>query len=88
MMEDGKTTGLSQIISEPGSILEVHFWPERIKVVSSRRIGTSIEIYDVGVNTGQSYPRVLTENDLVKIKSIRLRRRDFSGGAEAFFPFI
>lgn len=70
---------------EGGSILEGPFWTEPIKVVSCKQIGTSIEVYGVGLNTGQFYPRILTVNDLAKIKFIELKGKDFSCDPEAFF---
>jgi len=75
----------TQSALKPESIIEGPFWPERIKVVSVKRIGTSLEICGVGLDTGQFYPRVLTESDLSKIKTVELRRKDFSGDSDAFF---
>jgi len=70
---------------EQGDIIEGPFWPERIKVISSREVGTSIEIYGVGLNTGRFYSCILTSSDLDKIKFIKLKERDFSCDPEAFF---
>ena len=70
---------------KPNSIVEGPFWPERIKVISFRQVGSSIEIYGVGLSTGKFYPRVLTENDVAKIKYVEAKRRDFSCDPEAFF---
>jgi superfamily II DNA or RNA helicase len=79
------STGSNQSLPRPESVLEGPFWPERIKVVSVKRIGTSMEICGVGIDTGQFYPRVLTQNDLTKIRTVELSRKDFSGDAESFF---
>jgi superfamily II DNA or RNA helicase len=68
-----------------GSIIEGPFWPERIRIISCRSIGASIEIYGVGLDTGHFYPRILTEADFDKIRWVELKERDFSGDAEAFF---
>ena len=73
---------------KPGSIIEGPFWPERIKVISCREVGTSIEIYGVGLDTGHFYPRILTRADFNKIKMVELKERDFSGDAESFFLVI
>jgi hypothetical protein len=40
-----------------GNIIEGPFWPERIRVISFKEIGTSVEIYGVGLETGRFYPR-------------------------------
>jgi superfamily II DNA or RNA helicase len=74
-----------QTILKPESILEGPFWPERIKVISSRQIGTSVEISSIGLRSGLFYPRILTQTDLAKVKKVELKKKDFSGDADAFF---
>jgi hypothetical protein len=54
-----------------GNIIEGPFWPERIKVISCRRVGASVEIYGVGLDSGHFYPRILTLTDLDKIKWVK-----------------
>jgi SNF2 family DNA or RNA helicase len=71
-----------------GNIIEGPFWPERIRVISYRKIGASIEVYGVGLNTGRFYSRILTSSDLDKIKWVEAKKRDFSGDAESFFLVI
>jgi len=83
--EEKEKAAFSEPSIKPDSILEGPFWPERIKVVSVKRIGTSTEICGVGTNTGKFYPQIFTEKDLQKIKTVELRRKDFSGDADAFF---
>jgi len=83
MGEDEKS--VSQPLPESEGILEGPFWPERIKVISSKQIGTSVEIRGIGLKSERFYSRILTKSDLVKIKRVDLRRKDFSGDAEAFF---
>jgi len=68
-----------------GSLVEGPFWPERIRVMSCRKLGNSIEVYGVGVTSGQFYPRVLNESDFTKVRIVELKRRDFSCDAETFF---
>ena len=75
-MEDGNLKG---------NIIEGPFWPERIRVISFKEIGASVEIYGVGLETGRFYPRILTRSDLDRIKWVELKARDFSGDAESFF---
>jgi SNF2 family DNA or RNA helicase len=74
-----------QLLLKPESILEGPFWPERIRVISYKQIGTGIEIQGIGVKSERFYSRILRENDLAKIKRIDLKRKDFSGDAESFF---
>jgi len=73
---------------EPGSLLEGPFWPERVKVISSRAVGSRLEVMAVGVQSEHFYSRILTESDLAKVVRVELRRKDFSGDAESFFLSI
>jgi superfamily II DNA or RNA helicase len=68
-----------------GNIIEGPFWPERIRVISCKKVGASVEIYGVGLDSERFYPRILTEADLEKIKWVELKERDFTGDAESFF---
>ena len=72
----------------PDSILEGPFWPERVRVISSRKIGSKFEVSCVGLNSNKFYPNILTERDLAKIRRVDLGRKDFKGDAEAFFLCI
>ena len=73
---------------QPESILEGPFWPERVRVLSSKAIGANLEIRAIGVDSERFYSRILTESDLEKVQRIELRRKDFSGDAESFFLSI
>jgi hypothetical protein len=55
-------------ILREGNIIEGPFWPERIKVISYRNVGVSVEIYGVGLDSGRFYPCILTQSDLDKIR--------------------
>ena len=79
---------LEEKLIEPGSVLEGPFWPERVKVISYKRVGVGIEISCVGLESDRFYSRIFTESDLTKIKKVELRRKDFSGDAEAFLLFM
>ena len=68
-----------------GKVLEGPFWNERVRVVSVKKIGASMELQVVGLKTDTFYPRVLTESDLSKIRILDLKERDFSGDSERFF---
>jgi len=50
----------------PDSILEGPFWPERVRVISSRNIGSKVEVSCVGLNSNRFYSNILTEKDLAK----------------------
>jgi len=85
MTAEDKTTSLSETFLKPESILEGPFWPERIKVISCKQIGSGIEIQGIGVKSERFYSRILRKTDLEKVKRVDLREKDFSGDAEAFF---
>jgi len=80
--------GLEEKLIEPESVLEGPFWPEPVRVISSKRVGMGIEVSCVGLKSDRFYSRIFTESDLIKIKKIELGIRDFSSDAEAFFLFI
>jgi superfamily II DNA or RNA helicase len=77
-----------KITLEPEGILEGPFWPERIKVISFKQIGNSIEVHGIGIKSQRFYSNILKESDLARIRKIDLRKRDFSGDAEGFFLSI
>lgn len=85
MADDEKPTDSSLAFLKTESILEGPFWPERIKVISTRKIGSTVEIRGIGVKSERFFSRILTRSDLAKIRSVDLRRKDFSGDAESFF---
>jgi len=76
---------LSGEFPEPESILEGPFWPERVKVISSRAIGSNLEIRAIGLRTERFYSRIFTESDLSRVRRVEISRKDFTGNAEAFF---
>jgi superfamily II DNA or RNA helicase len=75
-------------ILREGNIIEGPFWPERIKVISYRNVGVSVEIYGVGLDSGRFYPCILTQSDLDKIRWVEIKVRDFAGCGECFFLVI
>jgi len=85
MTAEDKTASLSETSLKPESILEGPFWPERIKVISCKQIGTGIEVQGIGVKSERFYSRILRKSDLEKVKRVDLGKKDFSGDAEAFF---
>jgi superfamily II DNA or RNA helicase len=68
-----------------GEIIEGPFWPEKIKVVSWKRLGDLILINGVGLDSERLYRSVLSEDKLQNLKIIKLKERDFSTDAEIFF---
>jgi superfamily II DNA or RNA helicase len=75
-------------ILREGNTIEGPFWPERIKVISYRNVGVSVEIYGVGLDSGRFYPCILTQSDLDKIRWVEIKVRDFAGCGECFFLVI
>jgi len=57
----------SQTLLKPESVLEGPFWPERVKVISSRQIGTGIEVRAVGLKPPERfYSRILIQPDIYR----------------------
>ena len=53
---------------EIDTILTGPFWPEKVRVISSRQISHDMVKLDaVGVETGKYYPQVINGSDLDKI---------------------
>ena len=74
---------------EIDSILTGPFWPERVRVISSRQISHDMVKLDaVGVETGEYYPQVINGNDLDKINIEEETDLKFTADGEAFFLFI
>lgn len=69
----------------PDAVLEGDCWPEPVRVLQVRRLGDRIRIEAVGVETRQFYDRVLSSEDLARIRRTSQAARDFQGHAEAFF---
>ncbi|MCJ7761496.1 DEAD/DEAH box helicase, partial [Candidatus Bathyarchaeota archaeon] len=85
MKEEKNSKERIQEAPMPESILEGPFWPERIKVISSKQIGTGFEVQGIGLKSERFYSRILRPDDLAKIKRVELKQKDFSGDADAFF---
>jgi SNF2 family DNA or RNA helicase len=84
-----RASELQRLLPPQGTILEGPFWPERIRVISSRQIGNGVAISGVGLKTERYYAEIiLAEKDLEKVRKVDLRIKDFSGDAEAFFLFM
>jgi len=70
---------------KPGDVLEGDFWPESVRVLTVQSSGPRVRIEAVGLRTQQFFPRILSLEDLNKIRVSAQTGRDFSGRAEAFF---
>ncbi len=70
---------------KPGDVLEGDFWPESVRVLTVQSSGPRVRIEAVGLRTQQFFPRILSVEDLNKIRVSAQTGRDFSGRAEAFF---
>jgi len=68
MATEEKSTCLSETFLKPRSILGEPFWPERIKVVSVKRIVANLEICGLRAKNGQFCPRFLTQNYLLRVE--------------------
>ncbi len=70
---------------KPDDILEGDFWPEPVRVLTLRQVGSSTQIEAVGTKTQQFYSRILGAQDLARVRVIAETGRDFAGRGEAFF---
>ena len=70
---------------KPDDILEGDFWPEPVRVLTLRQVGSSTQIEAVGTKTRQFYPHILSAEDLARVRVIAETGRDFAGRGEAFF---
>lgn len=74
---------------EIDSILTGPFWPERVKVISSREISEGmIKLEAVGVQSDKYYGRIIRDEDISQIKIEEETNLSFSGDGEGFFLFI
>ena len=70
---------------KPGDVLEGDFWPESVRVLTVQSAGPRVRIEAVGLRTQQFFPRILSTEDLGKIRISAETGRDFSGRSEVFF---
>jgi hypothetical protein len=66
---------VGQTTPAPDSMLEGPFWPERIKVISCKRIGTNLEISGIGSRSEHFYSRILTREDLRKVRIVEVQKK-------------
>lgn len=73
----------------PDSILKGPFWPEKIRVIATRKIGDNkVKIEGVGLETNGFYDPILTQKELEKIEITESRRFSFAGDSEALFLYL
>ena len=71
------------------SILKGPFWPEPVRVISSRLIDDNlIKLDAVGIDTQKFYSQVINDDDFSKISIEEENDLKFDGDAEKFFLFV
>ncbi len=70
---------------KPGDLLDGDFWPESVRVLTVQIAGPRVKIEGVGLRTQQFFSRILSSEDLTKVRVSSETGRDFSGRAEVFF---
>ena len=73
------------MIPKPGDILDGDFWPEPVRVLTVQAQGARFRIEAVGVRSEQFFPRILSAEDMSRVRLSRGTERDFEGRGEAFF---
>ncbi|MCM8769696.1 MAG: SNF2-related protein, partial [Candidatus Omnitrophica bacterium] len=69
----------------PDDILESPFWPEPVRVLTIRAIGSRWKIEATGTKTKQFYSRILAPADLAQVQIASLAVTEGCGNPEAFF---
>jgi hypothetical protein len=87
-MEIRNSREYETVFLEPGVIIEGAFWPERVQIISVKRVGSNIWLEGKGLTSNKLYSTILKENELVKVKKVLITKRNFSGDADAFFLFL
>ncbi|MGQ9730940.1 MAG: helicase-related protein [Candidatus Zipacnadales bacterium] len=75
-------------LPEPDAVLEGDFWPETVRVIRAKQVGSRIKVEAEGEHTHQFYSRVLSPDDLARLRKVVRGAVDFSGRSEAFFLAI
>jgi superfamily II DNA or RNA helicase len=68
-----------------GDILDGDFWPEPVRILTVQVSGPRVKIEAVGLRTQQFFPRILSSDDLDRVRVSSETGRDFTGRAEVFF---
>jgi hypothetical protein len=63
----------------PNDVLEGDFWPEPVRVLTVRPVGSRTRLEVVGVKTQQFYSRILGTDDLARVRVGTEMGRDFGG---------
>jgi superfamily II DNA or RNA helicase len=66
-------------------IIEGDFWPEPVRVVNARDIGGHYKIEAVGLHTQKFYSRLLSREELQRVRRYAPVVTNFDGNAERFF---
>ncbi|MCS7241037.1 MAG: DEAD/DEAH box helicase, partial [Candidatus Bipolaricaulota bacterium] len=68
-----------------GDVLEADFWPEPVRVLTVRDLGSSMLVEAVGLHHRRYYSRVLQPADLATVRRGEAMVGDFGAEPEAFF---
>jgi len=66
-------------------VVEGDFWPEPVRVVNAQAIGGQFKIEAVGQRTQQFYTRILSADDLARVRHLATTAFNFDGNSELFF---
>lgn len=78
-----------EMVFETGDIISGPIFPEPVRVLAVRPIGTALtEIEAVGVNSKKYYDPVLSPAELAAITKTSEKRLEFTGNAEHVFLFL
>jgi len=74
-------------LPQPGHILRGDFWPEPVRVLTVQALGHLTKIEAVGTRSQpqQFYSRILSAEDLARVRVEAEAGRDLKGNGEAFF---
>lgn len=74
---------------QEGNILKGPFWPEKVRVLSTKAIGQSqIRIEAVGLETSRFYNPILSQDDVKSIEILEEKPFLFSADGESLFLYL
>ncbi|MEM3431623.1 MAG: helicase-related protein, partial [Candidatus Micrarchaeia archaeon] len=74
---------------EQSNILKGPFWPERVKIISTKTIGKNqIYIEAVGLESNKLYKRIFFEEDIKSIEILKEKPFLFSADGESLFLYL
>lgn len=76
---------MSDLNIQANDVLTAPFWPEPVRVLTVRSLGTRLQIEAVGISTQQFYTRILAPPDLAQLSLASASGERVFGDAHAFF---